>query len=259
MKRREFITLLGGAVWPLAAHAQQSRLPVVGVLRPNRKDVLETFAEPFRRYMKAVGWEEGRPPSKQTGSGCCEMMRSTFCATSSPASAPARSLTLQMQTLKVGDQPLCLPDAFAPVKGQVSRKRLYSPVSREMKDFNSRRSLPPIILSSGSTDFAEQWMIPLRSAQSLVVSHIEPVSDNLPSSRRSIVSNLSSRDSGRPPSEFSITKTLPSHLRSKLVGRSSAHALTAHRLIIDASNSSARAASLALFSVIIEGGRGGSI
>jgi hypothetical protein len=33
---------------------------VTAVLRPNRKDVLETFAEPFRRYMKAIGWEEGR-------------------------------------------------------------------------------------------------------------------------------------------------------------------------------------------------------
>jgi len=62
VKRREFITLLGGgaAAWPLAARAQQGRLPVVGVLRANRKDVLETFAEPFRRYMKAIGWEEGR-------------------------------------------------------------------------------------------------------------------------------------------------------------------------------------------------------
>src|SRR5262249_23342135 len=55
MRRREFITLLGGAVaWPLAASAQQDRVPVVGVLRPNRKDVLETFAEPFRRYMKGA-------------------------------------------------------------------------------------------------------------------------------------------------------------------------------------------------------------
>ena len=61
MRRREFITLLGGAVaWPLAARAQQGRPPVVGVLRPNLKDVVETFAEPFRRYMKAIGWEEGR-------------------------------------------------------------------------------------------------------------------------------------------------------------------------------------------------------
>jgi len=60
VKRREFITLLGGATaWPLAARAQQGRLPVVGVLRPSAKDA-EPFAEPFRRYMKAIGWEEGR-------------------------------------------------------------------------------------------------------------------------------------------------------------------------------------------------------
>jgi len=30
------------------------------VLRPNPKDITETFAQPFRRYMKAAGWEEGR-------------------------------------------------------------------------------------------------------------------------------------------------------------------------------------------------------
>jgi ABC-type uncharacterized transport system substrate-binding protein len=63
MRRREFIAGLGAAavVWrPRAAVAQQGRLPAVGVLRPNSKDILETFAEPFRRYMKAIGWEEGR-------------------------------------------------------------------------------------------------------------------------------------------------------------------------------------------------------
>jgi putative ABC transport system substrate-binding protein len=61
LKRRKFITLLGGgaAAWPLAARAQQGLLPVVGVLRPNPKGT-DQFVEPFRRYMRAIGWEEGR-------------------------------------------------------------------------------------------------------------------------------------------------------------------------------------------------------
>jgi putative tryptophan/tyrosine transport system substrate-binding protein len=61
LRRREFISLLGGtaAALPIVARAQQGRLPVVGVLRSNPKDA-EAFAEPFRRYMKAIGWEEGR-------------------------------------------------------------------------------------------------------------------------------------------------------------------------------------------------------
>src|SRR5262249_26328916 len=61
MTRREFITLLGGAAaaWPLAARAQQGRLPVVGVLRPVPKET-DQFPEPFRRYMRAIGWEDGR-------------------------------------------------------------------------------------------------------------------------------------------------------------------------------------------------------
>src|SRR5215831_3551075 len=60
MKRREIITLgVGAAAWPLAARAQQGRLPVVGVLRPNPKGT-DQFVEPFRRYMRAIGWEGER-------------------------------------------------------------------------------------------------------------------------------------------------------------------------------------------------------
>ena len=40
MRRRDFIKgIAGAAAWPLAARAQQGRLPVVGVLRPTPKDV----------------------------------------------------------------------------------------------------------------------------------------------------------------------------------------------------------------------------
>src|SRR5262249_52008307 len=60
VKRREFITLLGGAAVARPVVARAQPVPVIGVLRPNRQHVVETFAEPFRRYMKAIGWEEGR-------------------------------------------------------------------------------------------------------------------------------------------------------------------------------------------------------
>jgi putative tryptophan/tyrosine transport system substrate-binding protein len=58
VRRREFITMLGGAAAfsPFAARTQ-GRLPVVGILRINPKE-FEIFADPFRRDMKQLGWEE---------------------------------------------------------------------------------------------------------------------------------------------------------------------------------------------------------
>src|SRR5260370_12378054 len=61
MRRRELITRLGGgaAAWPVTGRAQRGRVPVVGVLRPTPKDT-DQFPEPFRRSMRAIGWEDGR-------------------------------------------------------------------------------------------------------------------------------------------------------------------------------------------------------
>jgi putative ABC transport system substrate-binding protein len=61
VKRREVITLLGGAAaWPLAARAQHRAMPVFGVLLVFSREAGRTFTDPLRTYMQALGYIEGR-------------------------------------------------------------------------------------------------------------------------------------------------------------------------------------------------------
>src|SRR5438093_13631391 len=62
MRRREFITLLGGAtaVWPLAARAQQAGTPVVGFLRDASLPASDRRVTAFHQGMKETGYVEGQ-------------------------------------------------------------------------------------------------------------------------------------------------------------------------------------------------------
>jgi ABC-type uncharacterized transport system substrate-binding protein len=62
MRRREFITLLGGAAaaWPLAARAQQSKMPTIGFLGATTPAADGQRFAAFVQRLRELGWAEGR-------------------------------------------------------------------------------------------------------------------------------------------------------------------------------------------------------
>jgi len=69
VRRREFITLLGGAAaWPLSARAQQqAKLPTIGLWGPSTLSAASQRVARFVQRLRELGWIEGRTVTSRCG------------------------------------------------------------------------------------------------------------------------------------------------------------------------------------------------
>ena len=81
LRRREFITLLGGAAaaWPVAARAQQAAMPVIGFLTM-ASDTLKRRRATVSRGAQKLGWVDGHNVQCDRSLGRRTLRRSVSCA-----------------------------------------------------------------------------------------------------------------------------------------------------------------------------------
>ena len=111
LKRREFITLLGGAVamWPIAAGAQQPGMPVIGFLHPGFPEAGSPAFDALRAGLRDAGyvegntfklearWARGRPELlRQFAQDLVQLRVDLIVATARPSIEAARAVTTEL-------------------------------------------------------------------------------------------------------------------------------------------------------------------